>query len=295
MGNICCSQKEDSNWLTEQLEQDAMPNNRQPIGRMAVLEESDLSEEEEDLPFERILSKRRGSESVMSSYSSEDICLIAEVEDAESHSEISQGEELLQQPLITCETDHDEEEVQTAMTVLQPQESPFSIEEVISQASIEKKATPSPSVTEQVSPAKSGAAAKPPIGFSLSQSQRIMSRSATKTAAQDTMTIQEGVEEDLCLSESNDGSSASMGSGSQGLKTRFEKNLNELARSGRSSGSASMTKSRKSIGSTANSYVWIKERRHTTFTGLTFEQRQRGLNRRSMTMIEKDSPDSLTQ
>lgn len=73
-----------------------MPNNRQPIGRMAVLEESDLSEEEEDLPFERILSKRRGSESVMSSYSSEDICLIAEVEDAESHSEISQGEELLQ-------------------------------------------------------------------------------------------------------------------------------------------------------------------------------------------------------
>ena len=66
---------------------------------------------------------------------------------------------------------------------------------------------------------------------------------------------------------------------SQFARKRFEKNISELGKSG---------KRRKS---TANAYVWIKERR-TTFTGLTFEQREKGLNmsRRSMTMIEKKPP-----
>lgn len=43
-------------------------------------------------------------------------------------------------------------------------------------------------------------------------------------------------------------------------------------------------RTRSSLANTAKNYVWIKERR-TTFTGLTFDQRERGMiNRRSMTM-----------
>mmetsp|Transcript_5185 Transcript_5185/g.6905 ORF Transcript_5185/g.6905 Transcript_5185/m.6905 type:complete len:82 (+) Transcript_5185:742-987(+) len=67
---------------------------------------------------------------------------------------------------------------------------------------------------------------------------------------------------------------------SQPGKKRIEMNFNDLARS---------QKRRTSSIQTANNYVWIKERR-TTFTGLTFQQRERGMKGRSMTMVEKKPP-----
>jgi len=121
--------------------------------------------------------------------------------------------------------------------------------------------------------------------MSLSKSQRVETVSKIKPAIENDVIVQ-GTEEDVFFSESSNEKTNeyedSLDAHSQTSKKLFEKNLKECNMLRK------QNSLKKSHGSTANSYVWIKERRHTTFTGLTFEQRQRGLNRRSNTMVMKD-------
>lgn len=137
MGNICCSAKEDSSWLTEQLETDQL-HNRQPMPFMARLDISqiDQSDEEEDLTH-RIESKRNEeNERQASESSSEWSCDLSKLDEQEAVAEeevdvisdakveevqVSESTNKLELQVIRCETDHTEEDVQAAMTALEPQ------------------------------------------------------------------------------------------------------------------------------------------------------------------------------
>ena len=133
MGNICCSQKEDASWLTEQVESDLSPN-RQPISYMIKLDLSQIDHEgeAEDLTH-RIVSKRDELDNHVSESSSDWSADLSQLEEEEAGEKSNESQEFrpsvikvdnsssqLELQVIRCETDQTDDDVRAAMTVLEP-------------------------------------------------------------------------------------------------------------------------------------------------------------------------------